>query len=50
MMGREYHGCGEEYDMDRLLRRISSWERGTKNLGEENQDLRLMGVGKNIKF
>ena len=66
--GREYHGSGEEYNMEkikrgsniifpiilRLLGRISSWEGGkrTEILGKKikNQDVKNMGVGKNINL
>ena len=59
----EYHGCGEECILEkrkrgcniifliifRLLGRISS-EKGDVNFGEENQDIKKVGAGKNIKL
>ena len=41
-MGREYHDCGKEYNVKK--------GEGDGYFGEENQDLKKMGAGKNIKL
>ena len=60
---KNYHGCGEEYNVEkrergsniifslmlRLLERISRGEGGRKLWGQEIKDKRL-GTGKNIKL
>ena len=64
--GREYHGCWEEYRVNRKGRgkqfHISHYiealgknikrgkGEGHGNFGEENQDLKIMWVGKNVKL
>ena len=61
--GEKYHDCGEEYNVEkrervsniiisiilRLLGRISSWEEDG-NFGEENDDFKKIGAGKNNKL
>ena len=63
--GKEYHGCGKEYNVENRVRRsniifpmifmllksITSWEegRGSKFWGRKSR-LKIIGVGRNIKL